>query len=309
MGSYLKNTFMLLLILLPWYMLYTCLILTRTCIRNWLSIWTILELRSWIIIILTLNDKRHEILFKIYIVFSISSIILVLLWLWAPRQEEWILCLLAFKMGIPPLHWWIGWVIKHIKWITMWWFTTFHKIIPILISFLLIDTILILWWGILSLLWRRARFWFTSSYFIIFFYSSCIHTSWLWITIYRLYSFLLYFSFYTLIIYFIFHSIKYDQPWVCNYKFMIIIIIMLGVPTSIVFFIKLITARFYLNFTTLLIWCLLLVNIITILPYTRITWSSISNTFISCNNSCPQNTANICFFTLWIQFSLWPLIL
>lgn len=309
MGSYLKNTFMLLLIALPWYLTYILLIILRTSINNWLSMWTILEISSWLILILSLPESfTYEIMFKIYFMFSISSIAFVLLWLNSPNQEEWLLCVLAFKLGLPPLHWWIAWIIKHIQWDTIWWFTTFHKLIPILISLLIISSSLIIWWALTSILWGSIIFWSSPSYYVIFLYSSCIHTGWIWLSLFDLYSFFLYFITYASTIFFIFTKIKLTEFWHYDLDLTISLIILLGIPISIIFFVKLISSGIYFNYTTLIIWVLIFINTITILPYTRIIWNLTQST-PDTNFKYNFNTKLPIYALMTLQYSIWPVIL
>nr|ALF03897.1 NADH dehydrogenase subunit 2 [Trichuris suis] len=292
-----------------WYMLYTLIVIISFTVSNWLSMWTVLELSSWIMMILTLNDSWNEVLFKMYMMLSMSSIMLILLWLQFSSQEEWILCLLAFKMGMPPLHWWVGWVMKHMKWKIMWWFTTFHKIIPMMISLLTINSILIFWWSTTSVIWSSMSFLSSVSYFMIFFYSSCIHTSWLWLTTYNLYTFFMYVLFYTLIMYFIFMKVKHTESWTYNNEFTWMMIVLLGIPTSMMFFVKFTTLSIYLNHMTLLMWILFLMNMVTILPYTRMIWNLMSNSLLFNNKYTSANTSILSVFLVTSQFMLWPVSL
>lgn len=310
MGSYLKNTLLLLLInIVIWYYLYFLIILLSTSISNWISIWTILELRTWLITIISIKTNYiYDLTFKIYLLLRLSSIILIILWLCTNFKQEWLIFIIAFKLGIPPLHWWIIWTIKHIRWNTIWWFTTFHKLIPIIISIIIINRLLIFWWCCFSVVWSSLRFWNSSSMFIIIFYSSCVHTRWLWITRIDLFRFLFYFLIYTITIYIIFLKINYLIFWWNRIDFTTSIIILLGIPTRAIFFAKIITLSTYFGQIVLLCWIILLVNIITIFPYTRIIWNSIiSNIYIPLKYQKPHNkTFSVLVIILFVT---WPVLL
>nr|YP_006702475.1 NADH dehydrogenase subunit 2 [Trichuris ovis]AFK81048.1 NADH dehydrogenase subunit 2 [Trichuris ovis] len=300
---------MLLLVTLPWYLAYTVLIIMSTSMNNWLSMWTVLEISSWLMFILSLPESfTYEMVFKMYFMFSMSSIAFVLLWLNSNYQEEWLLCVLAFKIGLPPLHWWIAWIMKHMQWNIMWWFTTFHKLIPMLISLLIISSSLIIWWAMVSILWGSLMFWSSPSYYVIFLYSSCIHSGWMWLSMFDFYSFCIYFTTYTSTMFFIFMKIKSTEFWHYDLDLLASLIILLGIPLSMIFFIKLISTGIYFNFSTFLMWTMILINTITILPYTRMIWNLTQN-MPDTNLKYNLNTKLLSYVLIALQYSIWPLLL
>nr|QXJ80324.1 NADH dehydrogenase subunit 2 [Trichuris sp. LO613] len=292
-----------------WYSLYLTMLFLSMSMSNWLSMWTMLELSSWLMMMISLtSDFSYNMLFKMYVLFTLSSAILVFMWLMMSKKQQWILYILAFKMGIPPLHWWVTWIMKHMAWKTMWWFTTLHKVIPMMLSILLINSMLVLLWCVLSIIWSSFSFWHTSSYFMIFFYSSCVHSSWLWMTIYDLFSFMMYFSLYTMIMYHIFTNINKFSFWYMNNEMSILMIILLGIPTSNVFFMKLATISTIFSFTLIVSWTILLINILTIFPYTRMIWTLMTNKLFSLCHM-PNNLNIISSIMICYYFTIWPVML
>nr|WAP91009.1 NADH dehydrogenase subunit 2 [Trichuris trichiura] len=293
-----------------WYLFYASIAILSTSMSNWLSMWTMLELSSWIMIILTMPTHGiiYDTMFKMYLMLSMSSMMLVLLWLAFKTKDEWLLGILAFKMGLPPLHWWVGWVMKNMKWKTMWWFTTIHKLIPMIITLCIISSMFIFWWCIICFLWSSMSFWLSTSYFLILFYSSCIHSNWLWLTTYNTNTFLLYFLFYTSIMYLIFMKIKNSEYWTYDTSLTWMMIILIGIPTSTVFFLKFITMTMYTSAMSLLMWMLMLINTFTIFPYTRMVWNTYCNLTFNFNKHPDKPTLPICLLVL-MQYTLWPCLL
>nr|YP_006702462.1 NADH dehydrogenase subunit 2 [Trichuris discolor]AFK81035.1 NADH dehydrogenase subunit 2 [Trichuris discolor] len=300
---------MLLLMLLPWYLSYVVLIIMSSSMNNWLSMWTMLEISSWLMLMLSLPENfTYEMVFKMYFMFSMSSIALVLFWLNFSHQEEWLLCVLAFKMGLPPLHWWIAWVMKHMQWNIMWWFTTFHKLIPMLISLLIISSSLIIWWALVSILWGSLMFWASVSYYVIFLYSSCIHTGWMWLSMFDSYAFFLYFITYTTTMLFIFMKIKLTEFWHYDLDLLTSLTILLGIPMSMIFFVKMISTGIYFHHSTLMMWVMVLINTITILPYTRMIWN-LSQNMPNTNFKYNINVKSSTYMLMILQYSIWPMLL
>nr|QCL17194.1 NADH dehydrogenase subunit 2 [Capillaria sp. cat-2018] len=183
--------------LLNWYMFYMLLMVMSLTSNNWLSMWTLLELSSWVMLILMFSDSDNsDTIFKMYFMFSMISIGIVMLWLNMVIKQEWVMFLFALKMGIPPCHWWLGWILKNFKWKMFWWFTTMHKFIPMVFSLLLMNSYLLFFWALLSTLWSTLSAWGTNSLFMLLFYSSCMHASWMWSSVYDLYTFCYYFVIY-----------------------------------------------------------------------------------------------------------------
>nr|YP_009186342.1 NADH dehydrogenase subunit 2 [Trichuris muris]BAT21240.1 NADH dehydrogenase subunit 2 [Trichuris muris] len=292
-----------------WYYLYFLIILLSTSMSNWISMWTMLELSTWLMTIISIKTNyMYDLTFKMYLLLSLSSMMLIMLWLCTNFKQEWLIFIIAFKLGIPPLHWWMMWTMKHMSWNTMWWFTTFHKLIPMIISMMIMNSLLMFWWCCFSVVWSSLSFWNSSSMFIIMFYSSCVHTSWLWMTSIDLFSFLFYFLIYTMTMYMIFLKMNYLMFWWNSIDFTTSIIILLGIPTSAMFFAKMITLSTYFGQMVLLCWIILLVNIMTIFPYTRMIWNSImSNMYIPLKYQKPHNKT---FSVLVIMlFVTWPVLL
>nr|UZH44205.1 NADH dehydrogenase subunit 2 [Trichuris trichiura] len=293
-----------------WYLFYTSIAILSTSMSNWLSMWTMLELSSWIMIILTMPTHGiiYDTMFKMYLMLSMSSMMLVLLWLTFSTKDEWLLGILAFKMGLPPLHWWVGWVMKNMEWKTMWWFTTIHKLIPMIITLSIISSMFIFWWCIICFLWSSVSFWLSTSYFLILFYSSCIHSNWLWLTTYNTNTFLLYFLFYTSIMYLVFMKIKNSEYWTYDTSLTWMMIILIGIPSSTVFFLKFITMTMYASVMSLLMWMLMLINTLTIFPYTRMVWNTYCNLAFNFNKHPDKPAFPICLLVL-MQYTLWPCLL
>nr|AXO78736.1 NADH dehydrogenase subunit 2 [Trichuris rhinopiptheroxella] len=294
-----------------WYLLYVTLAITSTSMSNWLSVWTMLELSAWIMIILTMPNSGiiYDSMFKMYLMLSLSSMMLVLLWLYSKAKNEWMLSILAFKMGLPPLHWWVGWAMKNMAWKTMWWFTTIHKLIPMIITLTVISSMLIFYWCIICFMWSSISFWLSTSYFLILLYSSCIHSNWLWMTIPNLNTFLTYFLIYTSIMFYIFMKTKNSVYWAHDTSFAWAMAILLGVPTSMVFFLKLITMAAFINTMSLIAWFLMWINIITILPYTRMVWNSYTNSMNDPNKYPIKLTSYNTHLLVLSQYILWACVL
>nr|QXJ80350.1 NADH dehydrogenase subunit 2 [Trichuris sp. KE396] len=292
-----------------WYYLYILIILLSTSMSNWISMWTMLELSTWLMTIISMKTNyMYDLTFKLYLLLSLSSMLLIMLWLCMNLKQEWLIFMIAFKLGIPPLHWWMLWTMKHMKWNTMWWFTTFHKLIPMIISMMIMNTLLMFWWCCLSVIWSSLSFWNSSSMFIIMFYSSCVHTSWLWMTIIDLFSFLIYFVIYAITMFMVFSKMNYLMFWWKSIDFTTSIIILLGIPTSSMFFAKMITLSTYFSQTILLCWIILLINITSIFPYTRMIWNSIlNNMYTSFKYQQPYN--KIYSLTTGMLFMSWPILL
>nr|QXJ80363.1 NADH dehydrogenase subunit 2 [Trichuris mastomysi] len=292
-----------------WYCLYILTIMLSTSMSNWISMWTMLELSTWLMTIISMKTNyMYDLTFKLYLLLSLSSMLLIMLWLCMNFKQEWLIFMIAFKLGIPPLHWWMLWTMKHMKWNTMWWFTTFHKLIPMIISMMIMNSLLMFWWCCLSVIWSSLSFWNSSSMLIIMFYSSCIHTSWLWMTIIDLFSFLTYFAIYAITMFMVFSKMNYLMFWWKSIDFTTSIIILLGVPTSSMFFAKMITLSTYFSQTILLCWIILLINIMSIFPYTRMIWNSImNNMYTSFKYQQPYN--KIYSLTISMLFMSWPVLL
>nr|QXJ80311.1 NADH dehydrogenase subunit 2 [Trichuris sp. ETH392] len=292
-----------------WYYLYILIIVLSTSMSNWISMWTMLELSTWLMTIISMKTNyMYDLTFKLYLLLSLSSMLLIMLWLCVNFKQEWLIFMIAFKLGIPPLHWWMLWTMKHMKWNTMWWFTTFHKLIPMIISMMIMNSLLMFWWCCLSVIWSSLSFWNSSSMFIVMFYSSCVHTSWLWMTIIDLFSFLIYFAIYGITMFMVFSKMNYLMFWWKSIDFTTSIIILLGVPTSSMFFAKMITLSTYFSQTILLCWIILMINIMSIFPYTRMIWNSImNNMYTSFKYQQPHN--KIYSLTTSMLFMSWPILL
>nr|AGH27501.1 NADH dehydrogenase subunit 2 [Trichuris sp. GHL-2013] len=294
-----------------WYLLYLIIVAFSASMSNWLSMWTMLELSSWVMIIITMpnNGIIYDTMFKMFVMLSLSSMMLILLWLCHWMKNEWILAILAFKMGLPPLHWWVGWAMKTMSWKTMWWFTTVHKLVPMIITSMVVSSMLIFWWCVISFIWGSMSFWLSTSYFLILFYSSCIHSSWLWVTVYNLSTFLTYYVIYSVIMLYIFMETKKSEYWTHSTSLAWMMIILLGVPVSMVFFLKFITMAIFINTISLLAWLLMLINILTIFPYTRMVWNLYSNYMYNSNKYQSNSSLYGAHMLVLCQFVLWPCML
>nr|UAX03906.1 NADH dehydrogenase subunit 2 [Pseudocapillaria tomentosa] len=297
--------------LINWFNFYFIIMILSTSVSNWLSMWTMLEISSWLMLILIMSDEMNfSSIFKMYIMFSLISIILLMMWMMNILKQQWILLLFSLKMAIPPCHWWLGWIMKDIKWKIMWWFTTMHKFIPMLFSILILNSNLLMLWCIFSSMFSAASVWMSNSMFNILFFSSCMHSNWMWISIYDFYNFILYFVMYTSMMWMIFYMMTNWNFFQVDFKFSFMLLLMMGFPTSLLFFMKMNITNLFSYYNSIFMLIILLSNIFMIYPYTRIMWISFNNNFYNkmyWSNTSSNKLLNTTMMIL--QIMIWPLII
>nr|YP_010132832.1 NADH dehydrogenase subunit 2 [Eucoleus annulatus]QWC93297.1 NADH dehydrogenase subunit 2 [Eucoleus annulatus] len=266
--------------LVNWLIFYFFLIGMSVTSNNWLSMWTILELSTWtMLIIMFFNYDNSDMIFKMYIMMSIISMWLFMLWLNMWFKQEWILFIFAIKMAIPPCHWWLGWILKSLSWKMFWWITTIHKFIPMIFSLLLINTFLVFFWALFSTLWSAISIWNVNSLFLLLFYSSCMHSSWLWMSVNDLQTFCFYFISYTTLMYSVFYYMEKWEFFYSSNLILMFVFILMGLPTSLIFFIKMMISGLFMSYNLIFIWLLLFTNIFMIYPYSQMMWLSLNKNF------------------------------
>ncbi|KRY08026.1 hypothetical protein T12_2798, partial [Trichinella patagoniensis] len=64
-----------------------------------------LELTTWVAVVIIVEELSSS---EFYLVSSLSSMVLLCLWFvsWYP----------AWWLGLPPVHWWMGWILKSVSW-------------------------------------------------------------------------------------------------------------------------------------------------------------------------------------------------
>nr|QRN72472.1 NADH dehydrogenase subunit 2 [Trichinella spiralis]QRN72485.1 NADH dehydrogenase subunit 2 [Trichinella spiralis] len=262
-----------------WGIFYVIVVVLSFTMNNWLSMWTMLELTTWVMMVIIVEElSSSEVMFKFYLVSSLSSMMLLCLWFvsWCPVW--WVLFIVMFKLGLPPVHWWMGWILKGVSWVNMWFLTVVHKVVPFVVSMLVVDSVLIGVVCVVSILWSVFSYWNVSSVFMILFYSSCVHSSWLWLASSDLSKFVIYYLMYVSVMFVVMRSISsegYCDPMI-SYMFMLL----LGLPTSFLFFSKWAVITVSLSFVPLLSWLILVLSVVSLYPYLRVIWSSFVNSFV-----------------------------
>nr|AIW56944.1 NADH dehydrogenase subunit 2 [Trichinella pseudospiralis] len=262
-----------------WCVFYAVVVMFGFTVNNWLSMWTVLELTTWVAVVIVIEEMNSsEVMFKFYLVSSLSSMVLLYLWFVSWFPAWWVLFVVMFKLGLPPVHWWMGWVLKSVSWVNMWFLMVVHKVIPFVISMLVVDSVLIGVVCFISIVWSVISYWSVSSMFMILFYSSCVHSSWLWLASSDLSKFVVYYFMYASVMFVVMQSVSdsgyYDV--MVSYVFMLL----LGLPTSFLFFSKWVVIAVGVFFVPLLCWFILVLSVVSLYPYTRVIWSSFVNSFV-----------------------------
>nr|YP_010692522.1 NADH dehydrogenase subunit 2 [Aonchotheca putorii]WBV76978.1 NADH dehydrogenase subunit 2 [Aonchotheca putorii] len=297
--------------LISWFNFYIIIMFLSLSTSNWLSMWTMLEISSWIMLILIISDEMNfSSMFKMYFMFSIISIMLLSMWMTNIVKQQWILLLFSLKMAIPPCHWWLSWIMKDMKWKMMWWFTTMHKFMPMMFSLLILNMNMLMLWCIMSSIFSAMSTWMSNSVFNIIFFSSCMHSNWMWISIYDMYNFMMYFIMYTTMMLFIFHIMEKWNFFQSNFTLSLSMLMIIGFPTSFLFFMKMNITNLFSSFNTMMMWMILLSNILMIYPYTRMIWISFNNNMKSKFINHNKNMIKPLYLVMLIfQFTIWPMMI
>ncbi|KRZ65584.1 NADH-ubiquinone oxidoreductase chain 4 [Trichinella papuae] len=64
-----------------WCVFYAVVVIFGFTVNNWLSMWTVLELTTWVAVVIVIEEMNSsEVMFKFYLVSSLSSMVLLYLW-------------------------------------------------------------------------------------------------------------------------------------------------------------------------------------------------------------------------------------
>ncbi|KRY81361.1 NADH-ubiquinone oxidoreductase chain -like protein [Trichinella pseudospiralis] len=63
-----------------WCVFYAVVVIFGFTVNNWLSMWTVLELTTWVAVVIVIEEMNSS------------------------------------ELGLPPVHWWMGWVLKSVSW-------------------------------------------------------------------------------------------------------------------------------------------------------------------------------------------------
>nr|YP_009110085.1 NADH dehydrogenase subunit 2 [Trichinella papuae]AIW57022.1 NADH dehydrogenase subunit 2 [Trichinella papuae] len=264
---------------LVWCVFYAIVVMFSFTMNNWLSMWTMLELTTWIAVVIIVEEvSSSEVMFKFYLVSSLSSMMLLYLWFVSWFPAWWVLFIVMFKLGLPPVHWWMGWILKSVSWMSMWFLTVIHKIVPFVVSMLVIDSVMVGVVCLVSIVWSVVSYWNVSSVFVILFYSSCVHSSWLWLASSDLSKFVVYYSMYASMMFVVMRGVSGKSC--CDTTISYMFMLLLGLPTSFLFFSKWAVITVSLSFIPLLSWFILMVSVVSLYPYMRVVWSSFVNSFV-----------------------------
>nr|YP_009110098.1 NADH dehydrogenase subunit 2 [Trichinella zimbabwensis]AIW57075.1 NADH dehydrogenase subunit 2 [Trichinella zimbabwensis] len=264
---------------LVWCVFYAIVVMFSFTMNNWLSMWTMLELTTWIAVVIIVEEvSSSEVMFKFYLVSSLSSMMLLYLWFVSWFPAWWVLFIVMFKLGLPPVHWWMGWILKSVSWMSMWFLTVIHKIVPFVVSMLVVDSVLVGVVCLVSIVWSVVSYWNVSSVFVILFYSSCVHSSWLWLASSDLSKFVIYYFMYASMMFVVMWGVSGKSCYDITISYMFMLL--LGLPTSFLFFSKWTVITVSLSFVPLLSWFILMVSVVSLYPYMRVIWSSFVNSFV-----------------------------
>ena len=303
--------------------------------RNWFFIWLSIELNMLSFIPILLNNTKIleiEGSIKYFITQSIASscilISSIIIWRYVSNIQFFrylIIISILIKIGSFPCHFWFPIVISRTRWNICLLLSTWQKIIPIFITFSLLNvsSTLIIIVSIINIF--IGGIFGINSYNIksIIRYSSISHIGWilsikilnLTINIY------VYFFTYVIIITPIFIifiklniTITRNLELLNKYKFNILLIMSLiilsiaGLPPFTGFFLKLIVIYRLINFNIFYIIFLIVISVISLYFYLNICYNILLNSYINYNNITNIVKININTSILSILF-LTPIIL
>lgn len=109
-------------------------------VPNWLYIWVIIEIITALIIFFTIKTKSRlnfEAVIKFFLHQSIAAILLLIFFpllsnhIYRIEIPVVILCLILYKIGIPPFHFWALQIVPSLDWTTLFMFFTVLKVPPL----------------------------------------------------------------------------------------------------------------------------------------------------------------------------------
>nr|YP_010274776.1 NADH dehydrogenase subunit 2 [Iheyomytilidicola lauensis]UJV31451.1 NADH dehydrogenase subunit 2 [Iheyomytilidicola lauensis] len=111
-------------------------------VPNWLYVWVIMEIMTALMIFFTIKTKvslNFEAVMKFFLHQSMAAILLLMLFpllnnsMHSIKVPIMILCLILYKMGLPPFHFWALQIIPSLDWTTLFMFFTVLKIPPLIL--------------------------------------------------------------------------------------------------------------------------------------------------------------------------------
>ena len=216
------------------------------CSRNWIIIWIRFELNTLFFLPFLKNSYYlffSERIIKYFIIQRICSIGLILSWL-IFLKNSLIIIFILLKIGLPPFHWWVIDFLKINNWLNFYYLITIQKIRLFIISFYFIfEKIIFLMFIILSIIIRRVIIYFFNNLINILLFSSIIHRSWLFSSLFFSFKlWFIYFIFYILILFILVVFLKnsnyfYFSQWQSSIKWGLFFIL-IGLPPFSIFIIK-----------------------------------------------------------------------
>lgn len=258
--------------------------LLTVLINNWFDLWLIIEMNNFIILAIintkNKNKKLRYVIFKFYSIQVILSFALIILILSNNKLSgDLIFYVLRIKLIIAPFHLWFQSIVKVIDWKPLMLILTVYKL-PVFFLLCLLENktiqhrvALIL---ALALIWPTIEVLNENLVHSLIFLSSVYNTTWIIIIlIFNLWSlFLYYFVVYrsSVLIYFIlidyykYQKITqmYDRQFVF-YKMILIwvTLILIGLPPTNMFFIKIIALQWFFNLKFYYIFIIIIITTIT----------------------------------------------
>nr|YP_010274789.1 NADH dehydrogenase subunit 2 [Craseoschema thyasiricola]UJV31464.1 NADH dehydrogenase subunit 2 [Craseoschema thyasiricola] len=111
-------------------------------VPNWIYVWVIMEMMTALMIFFTIKTKSNlnfEAVMKFFLHQSLAAILLLILFpmlgnhMHSIKIPVMILCLILYKMGMPPFHFWVLQIISSLDWTTLFLFFTVLKIPPLVL--------------------------------------------------------------------------------------------------------------------------------------------------------------------------------
>jgi len=249
------------------FFFYAVILLITTSLVHLIFTILSLEVLSWIISLVLRDTAFKYLLIQGY--FMLISMLRMLFF------KELILCTLLFKLGAPPFHLWILRMRKTLNKEILWFFITFHKLLPLLILRIIFNKLLVVVMIIVAAWILIGSF----SLFRILLLSSSSHVRWgVLLSYFSMILTTLYWLLYTFLNINLLSRVSYLFV-IITLIFRLSFLVISGIPPFFFFSMKFTATSWFLIRRQNLIWVILGCSVVNIVIYLRgVLRSSRSNT-------------------------------